>query len=68
MPVEELQELQKKEQGPVPGTGQPTLLLPLMMNPAGGPRNSQRRPLRCRAPDRARRQRAAVRRRTGTGH
>jgi len=37
--VEELQQLQKKEQGPVPGSGQPTLLLPLMMNPAGGPAN-----------------------------
>jgi len=37
VPMEELQELQKKEQGPVPGSGQPTLLLPLMMNPAGGP-------------------------------
>lgn len=37
IPVEELQQLQKKEQGTVPGTGQPTLLLPLMMNPAGGP-------------------------------
>ncbi|HTT64503.1 MAG TPA: pilus assembly protein N-terminal domain-containing protein [Bryobacteraceae bacterium] len=36
LPLEELQQLQKKEQGPVPGTGQPTLLLPLMMNPAGG--------------------------------
>ncbi|HXM44049.1 MAG TPA: pilus assembly protein N-terminal domain-containing protein [Bryobacteraceae bacterium] len=36
LPVEELQEMQKKEQGPVPGSGQPTLLLPLMMNPAGG--------------------------------
>lgn len=36
LPVEELHELQKKEQGPVPGSGQPTLLLPLMMNPAGG--------------------------------
>lgn len=37
IPMEELQELQKKEEGPVPGTGQPTLLLPLMLNPAGGP-------------------------------
>ena len=37
VPVEELQELQKKEQGAVPGSTQPTLLLPLMMNPAGGP-------------------------------
>ena len=37
IPVEELLQLQKKEQGTVPGTGQPTLLLPLMMNPAGGP-------------------------------
>jgi hypothetical protein len=36
LPVEELQMLQKKEQGTTPGTGQPTLLLPLMMNPAGG--------------------------------
>jgi hypothetical protein len=36
LPVEELQQLQKKDQGSVPGTGQPTLLLPLMMNPAGG--------------------------------
>ncbi len=36
IPLEELQQLQKKEQGTVPGTGQPTLLLPLMMNPAGG--------------------------------
>jgi pilus assembly protein CpaC len=36
IPMEELQQLQKKEQGTVPGTGQPTLLLPLMMNPAGG--------------------------------
>ena len=39
VPLEELQELQKKEQGPVPGSGQPTLLLPLMMNPAGGQAN-----------------------------
>jgi pilus assembly protein CpaC len=37
LPVEELQLLEKKEQGTVPGSGQPTLLLPLMMNPAGGP-------------------------------
>lgn len=37
VPVEELQELQKREQGAVPGSTQPTLLLPLMMNPAGGP-------------------------------
>ena len=37
IPLEELQQLQRKEQGPVPGSGQPTLLLPLMMNPAGGP-------------------------------
>ena len=37
LPLEELQDIQKKEQGPVPGTGQPTLLLPLMMNPAGAP-------------------------------
>ena len=36
IPLEELQKMQQKEQGPVPGTGQPTLLLPLMMNPAGG--------------------------------
>jgi pilus assembly protein CpaC len=36
IPLEELQQLEKKEQGPVPGSGQPTLLLPLMMNPAGG--------------------------------
>ena len=36
IPLEEMQELQKKEQGTVPGAGQPTLLLPLMMNPAGG--------------------------------
>jgi pilus assembly protein CpaC len=36
LPVEELQQLQKKDQGTVPGSGQPTLLLPLMMNPAGG--------------------------------
>jgi hypothetical protein len=36
IPLEEMQELQKKEQGTVPGSGQPTLLLPLMMNPAGG--------------------------------
>ena len=36
IPVEELQQLQKKEQGPVSGSAQPTLLLPLMMNPAGG--------------------------------
>jgi pilus assembly protein CpaC len=36
IPMEELQQLEKKEQGAVPGTGQPTLLLPLMMNPAGG--------------------------------
>jgi len=36
LPFEELQEMQKKEQGPVAGSGQPTLLLPLMMNPAGG--------------------------------
>jgi len=41
IPMEELQELQKKEQGTVPGTGQPTLLLPLMMNPAGGPATPQ---------------------------
>jgi hypothetical protein len=39
--LEELQQLQKKEQGPVPGSGQPTLLLPLMMNPAGGTVNPQ---------------------------
>ncbi len=39
IPFEELQQLQKKEQGPEPGTGQPTLLLPLMMNPAGGAAN-----------------------------
>jgi len=39
LPVEELQQLQKKEQGTVPGSGQPTLLLPLMMNPAGGQAN-----------------------------
>lgn len=39
VPFEELQELQKKEQGSVPGSGQPTLLLPLMMNPAGGQAN-----------------------------
>jgi len=39
IPMEELQELQKKEQGAVPGSGQPTLLLPLMMNPAGAPVN-----------------------------
>ena len=39
LPVEELQELQKKEQGPVTGSSQPTLLLPLMMNPAGGTAN-----------------------------
>jgi pilus assembly protein CpaC len=39
IPLEELQQLQKKEQGPVPGSGQPTMLLPLMMNPAGGPVN-----------------------------
>ena len=44
MPVEELQELQKKEQGTVPGSGQPTLLLPLMMNPAGGQASSRRTP------------------------
>ncbi|MGA2134944.1 MAG: pilus assembly protein N-terminal domain-containing protein [Bryobacteraceae bacterium] len=37
IPVEEMQQLQKKEQGPTPGSSQPTLLLPLMMNPAGGP-------------------------------
>ncbi len=37
LPLEELQQMQQKEQGPVPGSGQPTLLLPLMMNPAGGP-------------------------------
>jgi len=36
IPFEELQQLQKNEEGPVPGSGQPTLLLPLMMNPAGG--------------------------------
>jgi pilus assembly protein CpaC len=36
IPLEELHELQRKEQGPVSGSGQPTLLLPLMMNPAGG--------------------------------
>ncbi len=36
LPLEELQQIQQKEQGPVPGSGQPTLLLPLMMNPAGG--------------------------------
>ncbi|MGC9947035.1 MAG: pilus assembly protein N-terminal domain-containing protein [Bryobacteraceae bacterium] len=38
---EELEQIQKKEQGPVPGSGQPTLLLPLMMNPAGGTVNPQ---------------------------
>ncbi len=37
LPIEELLQLQKKEQGPVPGTGQPTMLLPLMMNPTGTP-------------------------------
>jgi len=37
LPMEELKELKRKDQGPVTGTGQPTLLLPLMMNPAGGP-------------------------------
>jgi pilus assembly protein CpaC len=37
LPVEELEQLQKKEQGPVPGSGQPTMLLPLMLNPAGAP-------------------------------
>jgi pilus assembly protein CpaC len=36
LPVEELQEMQRKQQGTVPGSSQPTLLLPLMMNPAGG--------------------------------
>ena len=41
LPVEELQQLQKKDQGTVPGSGQPTLLLPLMMNPAGGTVNPQ---------------------------
>jgi len=41
IPLEELQQLQKKEQGPVPGSGQPTLLLPLMMNPAGGAATSE---------------------------
>lgn len=40
IPLEELQEMQKKEQGPVAGSGQPTLLLPLMMNPAGGAANT----------------------------
>ena len=39
--LEELQQLEKKDQGPVPGSGQPTLLLPLMMNPAGGTVNPQ---------------------------
>ena len=39
IPQEELLQLQKKDQGAVPGSGQPTLLLPLMMNPAGGPAN-----------------------------
>jgi pilus assembly protein CpaC len=37
IPVEELQELERRQQGAVSGSGQPTLLLPLMMNPAGGP-------------------------------
>jgi len=41
IPYEELQQLQKKEQGPVTGSQQPTLLLPLMMNPAGGSVNPQ---------------------------
>jgi pilus assembly protein CpaC len=41
IPMEELQQLEKKEQGAVPGTGQPTLLLPLMMNPAGGQANPE---------------------------
>jgi|HubBroStandDraft_1064217.scaffolds.fasta_scaffold01133_7 pilus assembly protein CpaC len=36
IPMEEMQQMQKKDQGQVPGSGQPTLLLPLMMNPAGG--------------------------------
>ncbi|HVN02782.1 MAG TPA: pilus assembly protein N-terminal domain-containing protein [Bryobacteraceae bacterium] len=36
LPVEELQEIQKKEEGSATGSAQPTLLLPLMMNPAGG--------------------------------
>ena len=39
--IEELLQIQKKEQGPVTGSGQPTLLLPLMMNPAGGTVNPQ---------------------------
>ena len=39
--LEELLQIQKKEQGAVPGSGQPTLLLPLMMNPAGGSVNPQ---------------------------
>ena len=39
IPLEELEKLQKMEQGPTPGSSQPTLLLPLMMNPAGGPAN-----------------------------
>jgi pilus assembly protein CpaC len=38
IPLEELQQLEKKEQGPTPGSG-PTLLLPLMLNPAGGQLN-----------------------------
>jgi len=41
IPYEELMQIQKKDQGPVPGSGQPTLLLPLMMNPAGGTVNPQ---------------------------
>jgi pilus assembly protein CpaC len=41
LPLEELQQMQKKDQGTVPGSGQPTLLLPLMMNPAGGTVNPQ---------------------------
>jgi pilus assembly protein CpaC len=41
IPYEELQQLEKKEQGPVTGSQQPTLLLPLMMNPAGGSVNPQ---------------------------
>lgn len=37
LPVEELQEIKKKEQGPVPGSAQPTQLMPSTTTPAGPP-------------------------------
>jgi len=36
LPVEELQEIQKREDSAATGNTQPTMLLPLMLNPAGG--------------------------------